>query len=108
MARTYSEEFITLVDAADPSRTGIILAKVCLKANLPAKYIAVAMNVSRMTIYSWFRGKAIRDKNQELVKVFIAILEDDLDRGVLPVNSIEKAKLYIEEIVGTALIDAEL
>ena len=107
MARSYSEGFITLVEEADPSRVGIMLAKVCLKAKLPAKYVAKAMNVSRMTMYSWFRGKPLRDKNQELVKIFIAIVEDDLARGILPVNGIDKAKSYIENIVGTPIVDED-
>lgn len=108
MARTYSKEFIDLVELADPSKAGIILAKVCLRAKLPAKYIAVAMNVSRMTIYSWFRGNPLREKNQELVKVFIAVLEDDLSKGILPVRGIEQAKAYIEDIVGTQVVDDDL
>lgn len=106
MTRKYSEKFISSVDDGDISRTGILLAKVCLQANLPGKYVASALDVSRMTIYSWFRGKYLRDKNQEIVKDFIDILENDLKEGVLPVTDLQSAKLYLEEITGKLKLDS--
>ena len=106
MTRKYSEKFISSVEDGDISRTGILLAKVCLQANLPGKYVASALDVSRMTIYSWFRGKYLRDKNQEIVKDFIDILENDLIEGILPVTDLQSAKLYLQEITGKSMLDS--
>lgn len=100
MARTYGNEFINLIATTESTRTGINLAKACLKANLPAKYVAQLMNVSRMTIYSWFRGKPLRDKNEEAAKVFIKLIETDLVNGKLPVRNLSMAKQYIDDIIG--------
>jgi predicted transcriptional regulator len=103
MPRTYSDKFLIAMNQADPYRAGVALAKACVKANLPAKYVASALGVTRMTIYSWFRGKPIRDKNQRVVEVFTEIVEGDIDKGVLPAKSILEAKEYIETILGEPL-----
>ena len=63
MPRTYSEPFLIGLHKENPHRTGIALALACVKANLPAKYVAEALEVSRMTVFGWFRGKPIRHKN---------------------------------------------
>jgi predicted transcriptional regulator len=103
MPRTYSEKFLLEMHQADPYRAGVQLAKACVKANLPAKYVAEALGVTRMTIYSWFRGKPIRDKNQQVVEVFTEIVEGDMVRGILPANNLQQAKKYIEDMIGTPL-----
>lgn len=104
MPRNYSEKFLLdLHKTYDPDRTGVKLAKACVKANLPAKYVAGAVGVTRMTVYSWFRGKPIRDKNQQIVDVFIELVEGDLQKGILPAMSIEAAKKYIEDMIGAPL-----
>ena len=90
---------------ADPHRPGVRLAKACVKANLPAKYVAEALGVTRMTVYSWFRGKPIRDKNQQVVDVFTELVEGDLQLGLLPVNNIQHGKKYIEDMIGRPLSD---
>ena len=51
-----------------------------------------------MTIYSWFRGKALRDKNSQLVKSFIKQLDEDIADGVLPAVNMAVAKEYTESI----------
>lgn len=103
MARSYSNEFIELIETTDSNRTGINLAKVCLKANLPANYVAILMNVSRMTIYSWFRGKPLRDKNEEAAKIFIQLIESDLLNGKLPAKTLSGAKQYIDDIINAPI-----
>ena len=40
MPRPYSDSFILGLEKADDSILGIQLAKLCLKANLPIKYVA--------------------------------------------------------------------
>jgi len=98
MARPYSEQFLINVHKLDADREGVKLAKACIKANLPAHYVADALGVTRMTIYSWFRGKALRDKNSQLVKSFIKQLDEDLADGVLPAVNMAVAKEYTESI----------
>ena len=104
MTRKYSDELVSFLDDGDISKAGILLAKLCIQANLPAKYVAIALNVSRMTIYSWFRGSYLREKNQDSVRDLIDILKNDLNEGVLPVSDIDGAKLYLEEISGKTML----
>ena len=99
MPRTYSDRFLIGMHQANPRRAGVALAKACVKANLPAKYVAVALGVSRMTIYSWFRGKPIRDKNQQLAEVFTDLVEGDIVRGILPAKTMREAQKYIDDML---------
>lgn len=104
MPRTYSQELIDEVNSRDPSyNSGIALAQACIKANLPAKYVAVALNVSRMTVHSWFRGAPIREKNKRRVEVFTDLVESDTAKGFLPAPTTKEAKAYIEEMIGKAI-----
>jgi len=100
MPRTYSDRFLIGMHQANPRRAGVALAQACVKANLPAKYVAVALKVTRMTVYSWFRGKPIRDKNRKLVEVFTDLVESDTAKGMLPAKNTQEAKTYIEEMIG--------
>lgn len=101
MPRTYSKNFINELGKLKPfDTTGVNLAKACVRANLPAKYVAVALEVTRMSIHSWFRGNPIRDKKRRMVAVFTELVEKDLDDGVLPARNTNAAKQYIEDMVG--------
>lgn len=100
MPRSYSERLTLHLNQADPNRTGIALGILCVRANLPATFVAKAFGVTRMTIHSWFRGKPLRDKNRQLVEAFISLVEKDLEAGVLPAPSIKAAKQYIEDMIG--------
>jgi hypothetical protein len=62
--------------------------------------VAVALNVTRMTLYSWFRGKPIRFKNQQLVEVFTDLVESDTAKGLLPAKTTSHAKAYLEDMIG--------
>ena len=103
MPRTYSEKFLIAMHKGNPRRIGVTLAKSCVKANLPAKYVAVALNVSRMSLYSWFRGKPIRDKNLLKVETLTDLIESDTAKGLLPAKNIREAKAYIQEMIGTEI-----
>jgi hypothetical protein len=103
MSRTYSEAFLIELHKANPHRAGTALALACVKANLPAKYVAVALDVTRMTVFSWFRGKPIRHKNLLKVETFTDLVESDTAKGVLPARTTAAAKTYIEEMIGRAI-----
>ena len=98
MARPYSEDFLLALTKADPTRIGVQLGKVCVKANLPTTYVAEAFNVSRMSIHSWFRGQYVRDKNYQRIAKFIDHVNFALDKGILPAMSIEDAKEYLSVV----------
>jgi hypothetical protein len=103
MPRTYSEKFLIAMHKGNPRRIGVTLAKACVNANLPAKYVAIALNVSRMSLYSWFRGRPIREKNENIVEAFISLIEKDTNNGILPARSTLAAKKYIEDMIGKKL-----
>lgn len=103
MSRTYSEPFLIELHKANPNRAGTALALACVKANLPAKYVAEALEVTRMTVFSWFRGKPIRHKNLLKVEVLTDLIESDTAKGILPAKNTAAAKAYIEEMIGKKL-----
>ena len=63
MAKCYSEQYLLSLNGLNEKRLGVQLGKLCVKANLPPKLIANVLGVSRMSVYSWFRGKPIRERN---------------------------------------------
>jgi DNA-binding transcriptional regulator YiaG len=103
MARPYSQEFIDEVFSKNTHRIGVQLAQECVKANLPAKYVAQALNVSRITIHNWFRGAILRGKNEELALALISLIRKDTETGDLPVKSLKDAKTYLENMIGKPL-----
>ena len=99
MARPYSEQFLLSLQKADPTRIGVQLGRICVKANLPTTYVAEAFNVSRMSIHSWFRGQYVREKNYERITKFIELVNKGLDRGVLPASTSSDARDFIHSKV---------
>jgi len=100
MSRTYSEAFLIELHKANPNRAGTALALACVKANLPAKYVANVLEVTRMTIFSWFRGKPIRHRNMLKVETLTDLIESDTAKGILPARNAVAAKTYLEDMVG--------
>lgn len=103
MPRPYSAEFIVELNKADPNRLGVKLGKLCVEANLPASYVAVALETSRMTVHSWFRGKDIRKAKHKLIEVFMDLVRQDMKQGRLPAKNLLDAKGYIEDMLGIQL-----
>jgi hypothetical protein len=99
MARPYSEQFLISLQKADPTRIGVQLGKICVKANLPTTYVAEAFNVSRMSIHSWFRGQYVREKNYEKITKFIELINKGIDKGILPATTSTDAKDFIQSKV---------
>jgi hypothetical protein len=104
MSRPYSTKFLSELDSVDDTyRIGYKMAKLCVAANLPAKYVAVAIGVSRATVHNWFRGAVLRGKNEDIALAFIRLVEKDLGSGALPAKSVKGAKAYIEDMVGKTI-----
>jgi hypothetical protein len=100
MPRTYSQQFIEGLENANPNRAGIALAQACVKGNLPAKYVAYALEVTRMTVFSWFRGAHVRHKNLMKIEAITDLIESDTAKGILPAKNTAEAKAYLEDMVG--------
>ena len=96
MPRPYSNGFVLGLDKADDSKIGVQLAKVCLKSNLPIKYVADGLAVSRMTLHTWFRGGILRQHNKEKVEKFIELAEQGLADGTLPATNLDTARMFID------------
>lgn len=103
MSRSYGPKFLLELAAADPNSLGVRLGRLCVNANIPAAYAAVALEVTRMTVYSWFRGKGVNEKKGKLIEVFMDMVGKDLADGVLPAKDTKDAKRYIESLIGIQL-----
>jgi hypothetical protein len=104
MSRPYSSKFLSGLEGADDTyRIGYKMAKLCVSANLPAKYVAEALEVSRATVHNWFRGAVLRGKNEDMALAFIRLVQKDMEAGVLPAKSVKEAKAYIEDMIGRAI-----
>lgn len=100
MARVYSDKFLRELAANKSSHLGVQLAKACVASNIPATYVAIALDSSRMTVYSWFRGSGMREDKRKMVESFLSILKIDTNEGLLPAKSAPLAKKYIEGVIG--------
>lgn len=96
MVAIYSERFLLTLARNDSAKLGIRLGKVCVDANLPPLQVAKALNISRWSVYRWFRGANIKEKDRENIKAFIRMVEGGLADGVLPALTLSDAKRYLK------------
>ena len=73
MAKSYSTQTVREIEEANPKLLGVKLGRLCVKKDIPVSDVAEYFGVSRVTVYSWFRGKAVvsgkhADKMQKLVE----------------------------------------
>lgn len=97
MAKSYSEKYLLSLNGLNPKRLGVQFGKLCVKANLPPGPIAKVLGVSRMSVYGWFRGRPIRDKNVDKVEKLIDIIEKYIVAGELPVPTPDDAQKFISD-----------
>ena len=71
MAKGYSSDFVNEVNSADDKKLGVRLGLVCIRRNIPVVDVAEFFDVSRTSVYAWFRGGNVdtkhTDKMQKLV-----------------------------------------
>lgn len=104
MPRPYSPKFRALLEKKSKvDSLGMDLARLCVKTNLPAMYVAVALETSATTVYSWFRGQGIREFRRKRVEAFMGLVEADLKNKVLPAKTLPEAKRYIENMIGVEI-----
>ena len=100
MPKSYSPEYVKMLDAVVMAdNLGIVLAKACVKANLPLKLVAKVLGVSRMTVHTWFRGGDIQTGRKPLVITFLKVIEEDTAKGVLPLADFKSAKKYVHDLL---------
>lgn len=76
MAKGYSILLANQIKAADPSLLGVQLGRVCIDKDIPVTDVSDFFKVSRMTVYSWFRGEAqVSSKHAEKMQKLIARLK---------------------------------
>ena len=81
--RGYSSRLIQANKDAAEDHPGVMLGRLCIAQEIPVSDVAEFFNVSRMTIYKWFKGKEQpRKKHLEKIDEIIAKL---------------KAKVYLDE-----------
>ena len=103
MPRPYSQKFLLTLQKADDNRLGVRLGRLCVDANLPAAYVAKALETSRISVYNWFRGGGIREDKRKRVEVFMDLVMEDMESGLLPATNAITAKLYIESMIGVKI-----
>lgn len=73
MGYGYSVRLLKSNAAADPSLLGVRLGQVCIEQDVSVQAVAAALNVSRQTIYNWFKGDyAPHPKTDQAICDFIA------------------------------------
>lgn len=55
-SRGYSARIIRANKEADADRPGVMLGRMCIAQEIPVSDVAQFFDVSRMTIYKWFKG----------------------------------------------------
>ncbi len=72
MAKGYASSFINEVKASDTSKIGVRLGLVCIRKDIPVTDVSEFFTVSRMTVYSWFRGKTnVPEKHWDKMKKLV-------------------------------------
>jgi hypothetical protein len=100
MPRTYGDRLLLQLKDGDPTLLGVRLGRLCVEANLPAAYVATALEVSRNTVHLWFRGQVMNESKRKVVEAFMYLVEEDMKNGVLPTLNMKQAKAYIEGMIG--------
>ena len=70
----YSVQTLKDNAAADAGRLGVRLGRLCIDKNISVAEVAKAMQVSRQTVYNWFRGtkSPAQGDRAEMVEAYIA------------------------------------
>jgi hypothetical protein len=76
MAKGYSILLADQNKSADSELLGVQLGRVCINKDIPVTDVADFFKVSRMTVYSWFRGDTkVSGKHTEKMQKLIARLK---------------------------------
>jgi hypothetical protein len=53
-----------------------------------------------MTVYKWFRGMGVRENKRRAIEVFMYLVRQDMEAGLLPATNTASAKEYIRNMIG--------
>lgn len=78
---TYRTDYRERIDALHARRLGFKLAKQAMRLGVPVVNIARATNLSRQTIYNWFRTGSVAERYNERATKLLQLLTSasDLD-----------------------------
>jgi len=97
--RNYSSEFIkSLKTMGVRDGIGVVLAKRCVKANIPTTLVSKLLGVSRQTVHAWFRGGKVSSERVQYLEALIRIIDADLQKGVLPLTNYKSIEAYYESL----------
>lgn len=99
MAKGYSESHKALI-GYEGDNLGLRLGALAVQAKIPMSHLAWAMDVTRMTIYYWFKGKKISPQKVPKVEALVRILRLDLENGDLPAETAQERRNFVEELKG--------
>jgi len=103
MARPYGSKFLSTLSNSTQDSLGMELARLCVEANLSAAHVAMALEVTRTTVYGWFRGQGVREAKRRDVEALIALVQKDLLEGALPVSTVVEGRTYIESLIRSSI-----
>jgi hypothetical protein len=101
--RPYDKRLLEVIRTIENPTLGQTLARACLSANIPVTHVAHALEVTRMTIHTWYRGGEIRGNNKKMINLFMDYVSRDTSSGRLPAKDLEDATKYIEELTGVRM-----
>lgn len=79
-SRGYSSRIIRANREADTKHPGVVLGRLCIAQEIPVSDVAQFFEVSRMTIYKWFKGQELpRPKQVAKIDEVIAKLKNKVD-----------------------------
>ena len=93
----YTEKYLRDLQDCNPMRLGVQLGRLCVSANLPPSEVAKVLDVSRMSVYNWFKGGAVRSKNVDRIEIFMRLVSDYIKSEDLPLQSYKVSKQFIKE-----------
>lgn len=80
--RGYSSRIIRTNKDADATHPGVLLGRLCIAQEIPVSDVAQFFDVSRMTIYKWFKGQEMPRKRQiEKIEEILAKLKNKVQSG---------------------------
>lgn len=81
-SRGYSSRIIETNRNASTTHPGVMLGRVCISQEIPVSDVAEFFDVSRMTVYKWFKGEEMpRKKHIEKIESVIKKLKSKVHLG---------------------------
>lgn len=59
MSYGYSQSLVYANKKASTKSLGVVLGRLCIRANVSVSKVAEEFGVTRMTIYNWFKGDSV-------------------------------------------------